>query len=97
MTKLSRDDILKLARLARLNLSEEEISGYSSDLSEILQYVEQLQSIDTTGLKPTNQITGLTNVMRDDVIRDYGYKPEDLRKNLPAIEEDQIKVKRMIG
>jgi aspartyl-tRNA(Asn)/glutamyl-tRNA(Gln) amidotransferase subunit C len=97
MTKLTRDDILKLARLARLTLTEDEISEYSEELSAILQYVEVLQTVDVTGLKPTNQVTGLTNVTRSDTEVDYGYKPEDLRKNLPALEEDQIKVNRMIG
>ncbi len=97
MTKLSREDILKLARLARLDLTDDEITEYSTELSEILQYVDLLQSIDVAGLEPTNQVTGLTNVMREDVIVDYGYDALDLRKNLPALEGDQIKVRKMIG
>ncbi len=97
MSKLTREDILKLARLARLNLTDEEVEEYSAELSEILQYVEQLGSIDVSGLKPTNQITGLVNVMREDDIKDYGYAPEDLRHNLPDQQDGYIKVKRMIG
>jgi aspartyl-tRNA(Asn)/glutamyl-tRNA(Gln) amidotransferase subunit C len=97
MTKLSREDILKLARLARLDLTEDEITEYSSELSEILQYVELLQSVDVAGLLPTNQVTGLTNVTRDDEIKDYGYQPADLLKNLPDQEADLIKVQRMVG
>ncbi len=97
MAKLNREDVLKLARLARLELSEAEIEEYSTELTEILQYVEQLQSIDIDGLEPTNQVTGLTNVTRADKVVDYGYKPEDLQKNLPAVQNNQIKVKRMIG
>ena len=77
MSKLSRDDILKLARLARLDLTEAEIQEYGEELSAILQYVEKLQTIDVDGLKPTNQVTGLTDVMREDQIRDYGYDPKD--------------------
>jgi aspartyl-tRNA(Asn)/glutamyl-tRNA(Gln) amidotransferase subunit C len=96
MNKLAREDVLKLARLARLDLSDQEVEEYSRELSEILQYVEQLQAIDITGLKPTNQVTGLVNVMRDDMTRDYGYKPEVLLKNVPAVQDNQIKVKRMI-
>lgn len=96
MGKLSRDVVLKLANLARLDLSEEEISEYIEELSEILQYVEMLQSVDVTGLDPTNQVTGLVNVTRPDEIRDYGYEPKELFANLPAIENDHIKVKRMI-
>lgn len=97
MSKLSREDVLKLARLARLDLSEEEIETFQDQLSEILQYVEQLQRVDVSGLNPTNQVTGLTNVMRDDVVKDYGYAPHDLLKNLPAAQDNYIKVKRMIG
>jgi len=97
MTKLSREDILKLAHLARIELTEPEIEEYQQELSEILQYVEQLQPVDVTGLKPTNQVSGLTNVMREDEIRDYGYKTSDLLKNVPAKQDDLIIAKRMIG
>src|SRR4051812_44132427 len=68
MSKLTREDVLKLARLARLQLSDEEVEEYSSELSQILEYVEQLGTVDVTGLQPTNQITGLTNVMRPDEV-----------------------------
>jgi aspartyl-tRNA(Asn)/glutamyl-tRNA(Gln) amidotransferase subunit C len=97
MAKLTRDDVLKLARLARLDLSEEEIEQFSGELSEILQYVEQLQDVDVDGLKPTNQVTGLTDVMRDDEVKDYGYAAADLLKNVPQTKDNQLKVKRMLG
>lgn len=97
MADLSRDDILKLAALARLDLSDNEVAEYSQELTAILQYVEQLQDVDVDGLQPTNQVTGLTNVMREDKIHDYGYTPSDLLKNVPTVDGDQIKVKRMIG
>jgi len=86
-----------LAQLARLALSDEEVEEFQSELSEILQYVEQLQAVDISGLKPTNQVTGLINVMRDDTVRDYGYKPKDQLKNVPEVQDDQIKVNRMVG
>ena len=97
MVKLSRTDILKLARLARLDLSEVEIVEYTTELSEILQYVEQLQAVDVTGLLPTQQVTGLVNVQREDEIVDYGYTPADLLVNVPQMKAGQIKVRRMIG
>ncbi|MBC7707906.1 Asp-tRNA(Asn)/Glu-tRNA(Gln) amidotransferase subunit GatC [Polaromonas sp.] len=97
MGKLSRDDVLKLAHLARLELTEVEIAEFVEELSEILQYVDMLQGVDVTGLKPTNQVTGLENVTRPDTIVDYGYKPADLYKNVPAMQSDHIKVKKMIG
>lgn len=97
MAKLTREDVLKLAQLARLDLTDDEVEEFSSELSAILQYVEKLESVDTKGLEPTNQVTGLTNVTRADEIRDYGYKPEELLKNLPDTKDKQIKVRRMIG
>jgi len=97
MADLSRDDVLKLARLARLSLSDDEVAEFSSELTAILHYVEQLQDVEVDGLKPTNQVTGLTNVMREDEVHDYGYAAKDLLKNVPATEDDLIKVKRMIG
>ncbi len=97
MAKLTREDVLKLARLARLELSDDEVEEFRAELSEILQYVEQLQDVDVDGLKPTNQVTGLTDVTRPDEIRDYGYKTEELLKNVPAVKDNQIKVKRMLG
>jgi aspartyl-tRNA(Asn)/glutamyl-tRNA(Gln) amidotransferase subunit C len=97
MAKLTREDVLKLAQLARLDLTTDEIEKYRAELSEILQYVEQLQSTDVKGLEPTRQVTGLTNVTRRDEVKDYGYEPRDLLKNVPATKDHQIKVKRMLG
>jgi aspartyl-tRNA(Asn)/glutamyl-tRNA(Gln) amidotransferase subunit C len=97
MANLTREDLLKLAQLARLDLSEDEINEFAEEINKILTYVEQLQAADVNGLEPTYQVTGLTNVMRDDVIKDYGYKPSDLLKNVPEVEHQQIKTKRILG
>ena len=78
MADLSRDDVLKLARLARLTITDEEVEKYRQELSEILKYVEQLQNADVEGLEPTTQVTGLKNVMREDEVADYGVTPDDL-------------------
>lgn len=97
MADLTREDVLKLARLARLTLTDEEVEKYRTELSEILQYVEQLQTADVTGLQPTYQVTGLTSVTRDDEIVDYAATPDDLLRLAPATQDRQVKVKRMIG
>lgn len=97
MTKLTREDVLKLAQLARLQLTDDEVEEFASEFSEILAYVEQLQGVNTEGLKPTHQVSGNVNVMRDDAVVEYGYDPKDLLKNVPAIEDDHIKVKRMVN
>ena len=97
MAKLSREDVLKLAQLARLDLTDEELDEYSTQLTAILDYVEILGQADVKGLKPTQQITGLKNVTRKDEIIDYSYKVKDLLNNVPEVKDDQIKVRRMIG
>jgi len=96
MSKLTRDDVLKLARLSRLRVSEDEIEKFRSELSEILEYVQQLDAVDTAGLEPTYQVTGLTNVDRADEIKAYSAKPADLLKNAPAVKDGQFKVKRVL-
>lgn len=95
MAKLSKDDVLKLARLCNLSFSEEQLERFRRELEEIVGYVEKLQAVDVTGLAPTNQVTGLTNVMRDDETAEY-VSPKELLKNVPALEGDLIKVKRVI-
>lgn len=97
MAKLTRDDVLKLAQLARLDLTDDEVAEFSEELSAILGYVEQLSKVDVAGLKPTNQVSGLTNVTRDDEVKDYGYEPAKLLENVPAVQDNQLKVKRMVG
>lgn len=96
MAKLSRDDVHKLAQLVRINLSEEETESFAQEITKILDYVEQLNDVDVKGLKPTNQVTGLSNVWREDELIDYGYTQEDLLKGVPQVTDRYIKVGRMI-
>jgi aspartyl-tRNA(Asn)/glutamyl-tRNA(Gln) amidotransferase subunit C len=97
MADLTREDVLKLARLARLELTEEEITAFQKELSEILEYVAQLESADVSGLQPTSQVTGLKNVMREDEVIDYGVSAQDLLALAPKKQDGHVKVKRMIG
>lgn len=97
MANITKDDVLKLARLARIDVSDEELAHFAEEFTEILGYIEQLQAVDVAGLEPTSQVTGLVNVTRKDEIKDYGYDVMDLRKNVPQMQDNQIKVKRMIG
>lgn len=96
MVKLFIQDVLKLADLSHISLSEKEMRDFAVELTEILDYVEQLQSVDTDGLTPTAQVTGLTNVMRKDELIDYGTTQADLLKNAPMREANYIKVKRVL-
>ena len=97
MAKLTREDVFKLARLAKLQLSDDEADRLKDEIGEILAYVEQLQAVDVEGLEPTYQVTGLNNVMREDEIKDYGVSRAELLKNLPAESGGQIKVKRVLA
>lgn len=78
MTQISRDDVLHLAQLSSLELSDDEIDALQGDLAGIIGYIEQLGELDTTGVEPTYQVTGLTNVWRDDKVVDYGVTRESL-------------------
>lgn len=97
MAKLNRDDVLKLARLAKLHLSGDELTSFLDEITAILGYVEQLKSLNLDEYEPTYQVTGLKNVMRPDVPIDYGATPEELLKNAPALEKGHIKVRRVLG
>lgn len=98
--KLSKEDVLKLAKLSRLQLTDAEVAQYREELSSILDYVQQLENVDTSGLEPTYQVTGLTsqdvNVTRDDEITAQ-VSHEELMKNVPDRQGRHIKVKRMVN
>jgi aspartyl-tRNA(Asn)/glutamyl-tRNA(Gln) amidotransferase subunit C len=96
MADLTKEDILKLARLSRLKLTDSEVSEFQKEISEILGYVQMLDKVDTKGLKPTYQVTGLKNVSRKDELIDYGVSQEELLKNLPARDKNYIKVRKML-
>ena len=96
MAQLTRDDVIHLAALAKLELTDSEIERFTGDISRILDYVEQLQAVDISGLEPTSQVTGLLDVERIDEIRTYGYEPRSLLDNVPEVEANQIKVRRVL-
>ena len=96
MANLTHDDVLKLATLAKIKLDNSELDSFTHELDEILKYVEQLSDVDVSGLEPTNQVTGLHNVMRKDEVKDYGTSQQDLLKNFPDRDGDLLKVKRVL-
>jgi aspartyl-tRNA(Asn)/glutamyl-tRNA(Gln) amidotransferase subunit C len=96
MAELTKNDVLKLARLSKLKLSEEEVLLFQREISDILGYVQMLEKVDTIGLRPTYQVTGLKNVSREDKIIDYGISQDELLKNLPARDKNYIKTKRIL-
>ena len=93
--KLSREEVLHIARLARVALTEEEIARYSDQLSRLLDHFEVLQQVDTDGVPPTAQSIDLRSVMRDDVVRP-SLPPDDVLANAPHPEEDSFRVKPVL-
>lgn len=68
--KLESQDIDHIAKLARLHLSEEEKTMYADQLSAVFGYVAMLQEVDTDGVPETSQVTGLEDVVREDVVKE---------------------------
>ncbi|HYF96741.1 MAG TPA: Asp-tRNA(Asn)/Glu-tRNA(Gln) amidotransferase subunit GatC [Patescibacteria group bacterium] len=97
MAKITRDDVLKLASLSKIKLREEEVDKFVKELGAIVEYVEQIDLADVQGLEPTDQVSGMANVMRPDEVVKYEASPEELLKNVPAVEKHQIKVKRILN
>lgn len=88
-------DIEKVARLARLELSEEEKSIFGKQLDQVLEYMEQLEGVDTEGVEPTSHAIPLSNVFREDEQRD-SFPREDVLGVAPEEEEGYFRVPRII-
>lgn len=96
MTQITTDDVQYLARLSNLQLTGDEVTSLQGDLENILNYIEQLSELDTSGVEPTYQVTGLENVWREDAIDTYGIEKSQLLSLAPASEADQIKVPKVL-
>lgn len=96
MTKISRDDAQHLAQLSSLQLADDEADNLAADIENILGYVEQLGELDTTGVEPTYQVTGLENVWRDDEVVESDVSRATLLALAPASAEDQVKVPKVL-
>ncbi|HCR36463.1 hypothetical protein A2130_02055 [Candidatus Woesebacteria bacterium GWC2_33_12] len=68
MTKLTKKEVLHVAKLSNLTLTDAEIKKFTPQLSKIVGFVGQLSEVDTNSVEPTNQTTGLTNVFREDKV-----------------------------
>jgi aspartyl-tRNA(Asn)/glutamyl-tRNA(Gln) amidotransferase subunit C len=67
---LDREQVLHVAKLARLRLTDDEVDRMAGDLSQILEHVETMNELDLEGVDPTTHVVDLTNVLREDVPRD---------------------------
>jgi aspartyl-tRNA(Asn)/glutamyl-tRNA(Gln) amidotransferase subunit C len=95
--KLKKEDIRHIADLARLELTEEELSKYGEQLSDVLEWVSQLNEVDTENIKPTAQVTGVENILREDVANDWDDNEKRTAINqAPEIEHGQYRVGRIL-
>jgi aspartyl-tRNA(Asn)/glutamyl-tRNA(Gln) amidotransferase subunit C len=89
--KLTLEEVKHIAELARLQLTDEEMARYAEQLSDILDYAARLQSIDTSGISPTDRVISAGNVLREDEARP-GLSQQELLENAPETEKGQFKV-----
>ena len=96
MSKIGVIEVERVAKLARIGLSAAEAAQMSVELGQIVGFVEQLASVDIEGVEPTDQVTGLIDVCREDVIRP-SLPREALLANAPEQKDGYIVVKRVLG
>lgn len=93
---INKEDIKHIAELSRLKLSEEEISKLGNELGAILNYIEKLNEVDTKNIEPTAQVSGLSDVWREDKAYDWDKEEVIAALSHSEIENGQVKVKRIL-
>lgn len=84
--EITRGDIEHVAKLSRLKLAEEEIDRFTQDFKSILNYVDKLNELDTSNVKPTYHVFPFKNILREDIVYD-SYDRDLILKNAPNKEE----------
>ena len=92
---LDRAQVIHIAALARIGISDDEIDAYAGQLSDIIEQFEALNELDTTGIEPTGHAGELRAVMRDDVPED-SLLPEEALSNAPRREGEFFRVKSVL-
>jgi len=93
--KLSSEDVLNIARLARLGLTEDEVEQLREQLSHLLEHFEVLQQVDTTDVPPTAHSIVLQTVVRDDEVAE-SLPPDQVLANAPQKEDGFFRVKAVL-
>lgn len=96
MSTVSEDEVRRLARLSKIQLSEDEVKRFRVEFERILDYISMLKKVDTSGVEPTSQVTGLKNVTRPDEVKSTGVTKEQLLALAPEQENGYIKVQRVL-
>jgi aspartyl-tRNA(Asn)/glutamyl-tRNA(Gln) amidotransferase subunit C len=95
MVEITKQEVEKVAKLARLEITEAEKETFAKQLGQILTYVDKLKQYDTKGIEPTATVLGQVNVFRDDVIRP-SLPVEKALANAPERERDGFSVPKII-
>jgi aspartyl-tRNA(Asn)/glutamyl-tRNA(Gln) amidotransferase subunit C len=93
---ITREDVLHLAKLSSISLSEEQVEPLMKDLDGIVNYFSQLDELDTDGVEPTYQCFEMENVWREDEIEEFEANREDLLALTVESEDNQIKVPKVL-
>lgn len=93
--KISSEDVKHVAKLARLIISEDDIQLFTSQLNQILTYVDKLNELDTTRVKPTHHSLAITNAFREDIVKPSIPNEKSLA-NAPAKTNGTFIVPRVI-
>ena len=96
MTKINKKEVEKVAKLARLELNENEINNHAEQLEKILDYITQLEKIDTDDVPCTTRAIEVTNVFRKDEKKNFE-NTEELLELGPSREEQFFKVPKIIN
>ena len=94
--RITTDDVAHVARLARLDLTPEELALYTEQLAGILAHADDVASLDTAGVPPTAHPLPLVNVLRDDVV-EQGVDRAEVLANAPSVEDDRFRVPPILG
>lgn len=89
-------DVEHVAKLARLEFSQEEIEKFTRQFNEILKHMEKLNELDTSNVEPLSHVIELNNVFREDKVQP-SYPQEEMLKNAPSRTEKFFKVPKVIG
>lgn len=93
---ISKEQIEHIAKLARIEINEQEKEKFTKELSLILDYVGKLKEVDVSKIESILQVTGLENIMREDKIKKGKNIRDKLLKEAPKIKGDHIKVPRIL-
>ncbi len=91
---ISREEVLHIAKLAKLKLSEEEVGLFQEQLGEILEYFRKLEEVDTNNVEPLKHVIATQNVFREDEPRE-SISPEEALKNAPKRRDDYFEVPKV--